>query len=239
MSTIISCRKHIMNISDALEFETRKEIYNFILEYPGLHLRELFRRLNHSGGAIKYHLNFLKKQHLIIEKHEMGYNRFYASNDVGMGEVKILNVLRQKNLRHILLYLLSCTGASQIELSRELNKDPKTIAFHLKKLKEYDIIEVAPVENGMVRTRYKKSKLFGRNPVASEVIYRLRDPYLAYNVFLMYKGKLFDENTTSDLIELFEFFFTKKRHKIITSSKTSMDNIEELLYDILPHPYHC
>jgi len=228
-----------MNISDALEFKTRKEIYNFILEYPGLHLRELFRRLDHSNGTIKYHLNFLKKQHLIIEKHETGYNRFYASNDVGMDEVKILNVLRQKNPRHILLYLLLCVGASQIELSKELNNDPKTIAFHLKKLKEYNIIEIAPVENGMVRTRYKQSKLFGRKPVASEVIYRLRDPYLIYNVFLMYKGKLFDEDTTSDILELVEFFFTKKRSKIITSNTTKIDNVEELLYDILPHPYHC
>lgn len=228
-----------MNISDALEFKTRKEIYNFILKYPGLHLRELFRRLNHSDGAIKYHLDFLKKQHLIIEKHESGYNRFYVSNMVGASEVKILNVLRQKNPRHILLYLLSCTVASQIELSKELNKDPKTIAFHLKKLKEYDIIEAAPVENGMVRTRYKQSKLFERNPVASEVIYQLRDPYLIYNVFLMYKGKLFDENTTSDIIELFEFSFTKKRPKIIISAETKIDNIEEWLYDIFPHPYHC
>jgi len=156
-----------------------------------------------------------------------------------MDEVKILNVLRQKNPRHILLYLLLCVGASQIELSKELNKDPKTIAFHLKKLKEYNIIEIAPVENGMVRTRYKQSKLFGRKPVASEVIYRLRDPYLIYNVFLMYKGKLFDEDTTSDILELVEFFFTKKRSKIITSNTTKIDNVEELLYDILPHPYHC
>ena len=89
-----------------MEFKTRREIYNFILEYPGVHLRELFRRLSYSDGAIKYHLSFLKKQHLVIEKHEMGYNRFYASNSLARDEVKILNVIRQKTLHHYTLVLI-------------------------------------------------------------------------------------------------------------------------------------
>ena len=228
-----------MNISAALEFKTRKEIYNFILEYPGVHLRELFRRLSYSDGAIKYHLNFLKKQHLIVKKHEMGYNRFYVLNGLGKSEIKILNVIRQKTPRHIILYLFLCVSASQLELSKELNKDPKTINFHLKKLKEYGIIEVAPVEDGMIHTSYKKQKLFGRSPVAREIFYRLRDPYLIYDVFLVYKGKLFDGNIASDIFELAEAFFTKKGPKIITSNKTKADNVVELLYDIFPHPYHC
>jgi len=55
----------------------------------------------------------------------------------------------------------------------------------------------------------------------------------------VYKGKLFDDNIASDILELAETFFTKKGPKIITSNKTKVDNVEELLYDIFPHPYHC
>ncbi|MCK4365849.1 MAG: winged helix-turn-helix transcriptional regulator [Thermoplasmatales archaeon] len=41
-----------------LELETRRQIYNIILENPGLHLRELSRRTNLSFGGLRHHLNY-------------------------------------------------------------------------------------------------------------------------------------------------------------------------------------
>ena len=65
-----------------LQFETRRNIYNFIVERPGLHLREISRRINISFGGLRHHLDILKKQELIITKTNYGYTRYYATHKI-------------------------------------------------------------------------------------------------------------------------------------------------------------
>lgn len=47
---------------DSLALETRRKIYNLILNYPGLHEREIARKLNLSLSTLDYHLHYLEKR---------------------------------------------------------------------------------------------------------------------------------------------------------------------------------
>lgn len=98
---------------DILKLETRREIYNFILEHPGLHLREISRRTNISFGGLRYHLDFLKKQELVTTKSNRRYIRYYVTQKVGKIDKEIINLLRQEVPRKIFLLML-CAGPGYI-----------------------------------------------------------------------------------------------------------------------------
>lgn len=127
--------------------EIRKNIYEFILKHPGLHLSELSRKMNIPKSTINYHLKYLKKREYIIRKDADKYTRYYVANNVSEYEKKILHVLRQEIPSEIIVYLLLKPNSSQVKISKKLNKHPTTISFHLDKLINTEIVESIPNGN--------------------------------------------------------------------------------------------
>ncbi len=76
-----------------------------------------------------YHLKYLVKREFIVTKKEGRYQRYFIAKKVGNNDKKTLGVLREKTPRDIILYLLCNVGDSQIEISKNLNKNPKTIVI--------------------------------------------------------------------------------------------------------------
>jgi predicted transcriptional regulator len=69
------------------EIETKRRIYNFILKNPGLHMRELSRKMNIPYSTLKYHLYYLKNRELIIVRPSGKYYRFFVSNKNSVIEI--------------------------------------------------------------------------------------------------------------------------------------------------------
>lgn len=84
----------------------QQEVFLFIKLNPGVHLREMQRRLTVSSmGNLEYHISVLKKLDLIIEETEGGYKRYYPVQ----GKVKnkkLLALLMQKVPRRITILML-------------------------------------------------------------------------------------------------------------------------------------
>ena len=84
----------------------QKELFHFIEKNPGLHLRELQRRLSVSSmGNFEYHIQILHKLKLVMERTEGGYKRYYPVH----GAVKnkaLLALLRQKLPRRIVILII-------------------------------------------------------------------------------------------------------------------------------------
>lgn len=221
------------------ELETRKKIHDFVLKYPGLHFRELSRKLKIPRGTLDYHLNYLQRKGYLTAKNEGKYTLYYGLNNIGHNQKKMLHIFRQENTRHIILYLFWCGCASQAELSKSLEKYPTTIAFHLKKLIENDVIEPAPVDNGKVHVNMGGFKIIERNTKSNEIIYRLKDPYFLYDSFLRYKKLSLDDKYIKCLSPDFSLYHT------IFGKPTQLKNfkdyiglIEKKVYKVFPHPYH-
>jgi DNA-binding MarR family transcriptional regulator len=95
---------------EAIEFQTRKHIYNTISKHPGLHIRELSRRTDIPFSTMKYHLSYLQKKEFINSRKEEGHTRFYVIEKVNDKHNKILSMLRGEISNKIILYLLFNPG---------------------------------------------------------------------------------------------------------------------------------
>ena len=124
----------------SMELEIRRKVYNYILRNPGLHERELSRRLKISLSTLDYHLYFLKKRNLITGKASGHYTRYYTSGKIGLKEEKIISALRKKFPRKIIIFLLTEKAATHKQICSHLGVAASTTSFHLKKLTDMKII---------------------------------------------------------------------------------------------------
>ena len=226
------------NKNNILKLQIRQNIYNYILKHPGLHLRELIRKLKIPEGTLRHHLNYMEKQRIIISNHKDRYTRYYVKFAIGSKEKKIIHFLRQDTPRNIILYLITILGASQIELSKQLEKHPTTIEFHIKKLLNAEIIVPCEVGNGGVYTTFENNCIIQRSPVGKEIIYTIKDPGLIYKLFYKknYAKILFDKNVV-DILNLIVFISPKKFPKKVENSKIVEDRIFNFFFDFFPIPF--
>ncbi len=127
-----------------LELENRRIIYEVIERYPGLHMRDIKRRTSLSLNLVRYHLGELERYGLIKEVETEGYKRYYPTKDedfqLDKKEKDILALLRKKKPLKITLYLLKEQRATHNEIATELEMAHSTLSYHLKKLKDHDIL---------------------------------------------------------------------------------------------------
>ncbi|AIJ06144.1 transcriptional regulator, ArsR family [Methanocaldococcus bathoardescens] len=112
-----------------LELELRRKIYNSIKKHPGIHFRELERRVNIATGNLQYHLQYLEKKNLIKSENDGGYVRYFPKDcQLDENGKKIMSFLRRKTSRHIILYLLSKESANNKDIAKDLNLSPSTVS---------------------------------------------------------------------------------------------------------------
>jgi len=228
-----------MQDDEILELETRKEVYNSILKHPGVHLRELIRKIDASEGTVRHHIKHLKKNKYITERSDGDFSRFYVLKNFEEKNTEIIHALRKKTQRNILLFLSVNFYGSQIQISKVLKKSPKTIEYHLKKLLKADLIEKAPTKNGMVFTNLKNLDKMDYKAHGREILYRLKDPYNVYEIIFNYRDSIIDENTEPlekyfNNLSVDDFFETKNKEKAIDEiTEKIFENKFKTLYEEL------
>ncbi|MCK4365522.1 MAG: ArsR family transcriptional regulator [Thermoplasmatales archaeon] len=226
-----------------LKYETRREIYSFIVNNPGLHLREIERRMKYPLGSIRYHLDSLKKYGLITSKVAKRYTRFYATDKLGRKEKEIIDLLRQEIPRKIILLLLT-PGPGNIYRNKDTmyNASLDHTTF-LRTYSKKEFVELTKFWSGGILEEYylKKSRstidfhlnklleadLIEKIKVGKEMKYKLRDDDVTWWTFLIrYKNAL-----SNDLID----HHLKMNDSLV---KYFVDRFTDVFYDIFPHPYH-
>jgi predicted transcriptional regulator len=201
-----------------LLLSTRRNIYQFILKSPGLHLRELSRRLHMPLTTVKYHLHVLQKRELIKEKTEGRYHRYYVTHKIGAQEKKLINLLREDIPRTIILYLMICYWSTQIDISKSLKKHPTTIEFHLKKLMDLGLIQqVKPVDGKIYRD--EKPRIIECETIGREKVYMLKNPQQIYDLLITYKHSIIEDIISEHIFEWINYFQTKGHPKKIIAPK--------------------
>lgn len=127
---------------DALEFDARKQIYQLIEDVPGLHFREICRRLGMVPSVAEYHIRSLVKNELIVSRKEGKFKRYYVVGTVDAREKALVGTLRKKVVRDILIHILLNPGINHKELHEFFDISLSTLSFHLKKLLKMGIIKV-------------------------------------------------------------------------------------------------
>ena len=115
------------------ELETRRAVYDCITRFPGVHLREVQRKLDMPMGLLEFHLLFLEKNRLVSIQHEGHYKRYYPAKS-GIKNKALLSMLRQEIPRQIMVRLLESEVASHSDILQNFQISPSTLSFHLNKL---------------------------------------------------------------------------------------------------------
>jgi predicted transcriptional regulator len=122
-----------------LENSKRKKIYDFIKKNPGLHLRELQRRLEIPLSSLEHHVNYMVRHHIIYKEKEGGYTRYFAQQPTEE-ERKLISALRHEKMREIVSIVLDKKDAKFQDLKDYLNLPSSTLSYYLKYLVDYHIL---------------------------------------------------------------------------------------------------
>lgn len=128
-------------IEESIILTPRDKIYSEIVKSPGLHFREIQRRTNLATGALQYHIDYLKKKNFIFDKKEGKFSRFYSNQESNQVDSNLMNLLRQDQVRKIVLILLQKRRVSLVTLKKETSMSLSTLNFHLSKLLLSRIVE--------------------------------------------------------------------------------------------------
>jgi predicted transcriptional regulator len=202
-------RNKLMGKNEYLKAKIRSNVHNYILKYPGLHIRELSRKLGLPKSTLIYHLRYLKKYGFLEEKIDKFYVRYYASGNIDRSYKKILDLFRQETSRRVILYLALNKFASIGEISEHLDKHRSTVSYHLNKLANVGILECYKIDGE------KRYMLFDKTGSG-----RL------FFLVLTYENSFMDEETISVI--------KKAKNNMETKG---YDQLLEALREVFPHPY--
>jgi len=128
---------------NVLDTEVRKNLYEYIDEYPGSHLREIARELNLKPSNAAWHLRKLEQTNLIRSRAIGGKKVFYLVEGGidARREAVAESILRNTNAREIMLYLQKNPGKHLLEISHALKLNHHTVKWHIKKMYMAELVE--------------------------------------------------------------------------------------------------
>jgi len=121
--------------------DTKEMILSLIRESPGVHFREIARRLDIPPGVVEYHIHHLLRSDAIVARTEGRYKRYYAEGRHGSAEKRTMAHLRREVPRKVLMHLMLHPGSRHRDLKDALSITGSTLTFHLQ----------AMVKDGLVR----------------------------------------------------------------------------------------
>lgn len=226
-----------MKKKDVLSLENRRSIYSLIKKYPGLNPAKISKKLKIPRTTINYHLHYLEKRDIIrIEKDGL-YKRYFVRDHIGKNNKLIIKSLRKETACKMILFMMAYGIASQAELSKELNIKPSSVFFHLKKLKELDLIEEIQ-KNKKEFFETKAEKVIIRKSPPREVVYRLKNPDKIYDVFLTYDKSLLEVSLYKSIFSHIKYYISEGFPKKRVSPDEALEDLIEKFFEVFPHPYH-
>jgi predicted transcriptional regulator len=120
-----------------LQNEIRRRIFNEIRKEPGIHFREIIRRLELNIGTLSHHLNILEKKRYIRSIQDGNYRRFYLYNE------KVEFKIYLTSLQIMIMNLVNREpGISQSNISREVGKNRVVINYNVHLLKDIGFLHM-------------------------------------------------------------------------------------------------
>jgi len=128
---------------NVLDTEIRKNLYEYIDEYPGSHLREIARELDLKPSNAAWHLRKLEQTNLIRSRPIGGKKVYYLVEGGIEAKQRAVadSILRNKNARDIMQYVSEHPGKHLLEIAHALTINHHVVKWHINKLYEAELIE--------------------------------------------------------------------------------------------------
>lgn len=218
-----------------LELKSRRDIYNHILRFPGVHLSELCNVLKLQKNNADYHLNILKKEGLIETCFEDGYIRFYPIKLEGKKAEQVAKLFEKSfNYedfnRMLLIYKYYIPGREEKKILNLIKRPVPYKILGLLYLNDSSLMEISRgINKHWTTTSFHLKKLIKAGLVEQitnggekryslknfEYILRLSFMFLAWKEYVNENGEI--------------------EYKI---NYDSFDKVIEGIFEVFPHPYH-
>lgn len=128
---------------NVLDTEIRKNLYEYIDEYPGSHLREIARELDLKPSNAAWHLRKLEQTNLVRSRAIAGKKVYYLVEGGVEAKQRAVadSILRNKNARDIMEYVSEHPGKHLLEIAHALTINHHVVKWHINKLYEAELIE--------------------------------------------------------------------------------------------------
>lgn len=172
------------NADRLLLLESRRRIYDYIRQVPGIHLRALQRELAMPLGTLEYHLYQMEREGLLVTREDGRFKGYFPADELDRRDRDYLYYLRQEMPRRIALEVAHEPGVSFQNLAQRLPISPSTLSFHLKKLLKAGM--VAEAQMGREKTyacleavRVQRLVVKYRQTFVDDVVDRFADAWLS------------------------------------------------------------
>lgn len=126
---------------EILNLDLRKKIYDLVKKFSGCNFHSLKRESNFSSGTLQYHLNYLTR-HGLIKIQKDGNKTRYFTKEITTENKRLLMLLRQDNIRTILLFILTKKECFQRDIINFIKLSPSTVSWYLAKLLKWNVIQM-------------------------------------------------------------------------------------------------
>jgi len=231
-----------------LKLKSRREIFDFIKNNPGLNLREISRKTNIPKTTLNYHIRYMLKLEIIEIKSEGKYKLIYPKDKVGKNDKKILQLLRQEIPCLIFLHFLHITFFSQKDLCRELGISSSTANYHLKKFLDMDILEKTKSIKGRIfpfKEADKTDVFFERKHIGREIIFVRKNQEIiddAWRILITFKESLPNKKLIDNYMDFFEEWsyyqnYLKQDKIKLSKNRGKEDKFLNQLLDLFKQPF--
>ncbi len=128
---------------NVLDTEVRKNLYQYIDECPGSHLREIARELDLKPSNAAWHLRKLEQTNLVRSR-LIGGKKVYYLVEGGIESRKRAiaeSILRNDNAYHIMKFLYDNPGRHLLEIAHALDLNHHVVKWHIKKMYLAELVE--------------------------------------------------------------------------------------------------
>lgn len=128
---------------NVLNTEIRKNLYNYIDEYPGSHLREIARELDLKPSNAAWHLRKLEQTNLVRSRVIGGKKVYYLVEGGVEARIEAIaeSILKNQNAREIMNYLVNNPGKHLLEIANSLKLNHHTVKWHISKMFMAELID--------------------------------------------------------------------------------------------------
>ena len=127
-------------MEERTELTTRRRLYIFIEDNPGIHFRGIQRALDLSVGQLDHHLNRMEKEGIITKDEMKGNTRYFPAGILVKAEKRLMGFLRKEMTRNILLYLYENPGSTPNEMLEVFEISGPNLSYHLRRLFQSEFI---------------------------------------------------------------------------------------------------
>lgn len=127
-------------MQENIVLDNRDKIFAYISNNPGSHLRKIARELKISLSTLRYHLDQLEKNGLIVSQKQYNLKIYFVSGKLKPEERALTQLLQQKRFRDIILILVESPGSTFSQIAQRLSMSHSTASKYINILEDRKIL---------------------------------------------------------------------------------------------------